>query len=296
MKRLIILFLLPLTLCLQSCVVSEAIFCAINNEEIIQFDSSGNGVYSMRLDFHDFIRMAGPEQLVDYKSLKLDTTVLFSSMLEKNSPALTGKEELMFKNGSATINCNITDGREVLFIKLFFSTPDQLNFAREHIFNFVSRNSEYAFSLFMPKTDLDLDSISKELLKQLGVTEPRLNFKVESPDEYNISNEVLEIKGFNPVGKAFSLSVTQDSIQNNLTNLSLFEKTISSNKSLQGMKSEHQVLDKVIFKTTFIVPKEIKNYKGSMESISPDKKTITFKSSLSTILSKPKETEFFVSF
>jgi hypothetical protein len=39
--------------------------------------------------------MAGPEQLADYKSLKLDTTVLFNSMLEKHSPALTDKEKLM---------------------------------------------------------------------------------------------------------------------------------------------------------------------------------------------------------
>jgi hypothetical protein len=52
MKRIRLLFLFPLTLCLQSCVVSDAVFCAINNEEIIQFDSSGSGVYSMRLDFH----------------------------------------------------------------------------------------------------------------------------------------------------------------------------------------------------------------------------------------------------
>jgi hypothetical protein len=46
------------------------------------------------------------------------------------------------------------------------------------------------------------------------------------------------------------------------------------------------------YKTTIVLPKPVKHYKGNDASVSADKKTISFRNNLTNLLKKPESLEF----
>jgi len=51
-------------------------------------------------------------------------------------------------------------------------------------------------------------------------------------------------------------------------------------------------MGELTYKTTIVLPKPVKHYKGNNPSVSADKKTIVFKNNLSNLLKKPESLEF----
>jgi hypothetical protein len=295
MKRVFILLVCTLSIGLQSCVVSYSTFCMIDNNETIQINSDGTFVYSFELNLHDFANNMGLRDKTEmHPAVSLDTTILFNNLLSDTTLKLTGEQKQMFRNGSAKLDFDILRNKEKVMVKLFCENMTQLNFARENIFSFIITNTEFAFSLFQPKNELD--DVIKQLVGQMGIKRPTINFSFIDSNMQDPHYDLPLLKAFNPIGKTFSLKITSDSIQNSFDDLQAYEKAMSSNETLKSLRKTNPYTGKVNFKTTIITPKKIKSYRGQLELLSPDRKTITFKSTLSDILSKPAATGYFVSF
>jgi len=58
------------------------------------------------------------------------------------------------------------------------------------------------------------------------------------------------------------------------------------------MKQLTAMMGELTYKTTIVLPKPVKHYKGNNPSVSADKKTIVFKNNLSNLLKKPESLEF----
>lgn len=295
MKKAIIFIICIIATSLQSCMVSYQVFCTINNEEIIEVNSNGTYVYSLKLDIYDLISTmpSAKEEVEIFEAIKIDTTILFNKALSDTAVKLSPEEAQMFKDGSAQIKFDVSKKEIQVMIKLFCNNSEQLDFARKHIFNFATTNSEFAFSLLEPKTEID--DIVQQLQSKMGLITPGINFSLTNQNTQNLRDEMPGLNAFNPIGRAFLLTVTADSIKNSFEDSTTYEKVMSSDQWLQYLHN-NKMFGETSFRTTIITPKQIKTYRGQLETFSADKKTITFKSTLADILKKPEVTGYFISF
>lgn len=297
MKKNIGLLLLFFVTSFQSCVVSKTFFCTINNEEVIEILQGDAGVYSLKLNFNDFINMMPDDEKKDMFGsfgIKLDTMVFFNDFLSDTSLHLNQQENIMFKDGSAHFEVDFSKNEENVTVKLFYYNADQLDFIRVHIFDFIGNNTDFAFSMLKPRSEMG--DLQKQIYAMLGIRGPQINFNVKQTiSPIGFSDELPALKVFNPVGQTFTLRIMKSAVQNDFTDKALFDKAIAANESLKNI-GDFSSSEKVFFKTTFITPRPVKNYKGSSVTISADKKTITFKNSLRDIITKPEKTAYSISF
>jgi hypothetical protein len=260
--------------------MGESTLFYMDNEEIIVINPDGGGSYSLRLDIKNFLKLYPdmspqlPPKIV--AAIKIDSTIFFDSVDLKNSVLLNENEKTMFEKGSLVMNINLQKKEGTVIIKLFYRNSTQLEFERTHILKFLERNIEYGMYLLMAN-------------KQLMPEEKLIDYKVADESVQGMENKI-GISGMNPLGKAFTFQISNTAIENKFTDSALFRKIMTSG-FLKDMK-QNASLDKIFYKTTFVVPRKITKYNGNIEEISPDKKTITFKNSLSDVVNEPKVLEY----
>jgi hypothetical protein len=292
MKKIIFFFSPLLFICLGSCVISDSFFFGLNNEEIIRINPDGSGAYSLQLDLGDFLEQTGDmvaDQLAGNKSLKIDTSIVFNNSLDLGSKTLTNAEKKMFEDGSAKIDLDLVKKNGIILVKLFYKDVAQLAFEREHILEFIKKNTGFALSLLMPTP-------RQESIGSNGSRINSIEYSVVNTAKGTIGEKETTTTAINPLGKAFSLQISNTFIGYKLTDSSLFQRTMASETSLKELKSHASAWSKIYYRTTFILPREIKNYKGPDANISADKKTITFKNSMADIFEKPQLSEYSIAY
>ena len=181
----------------------------------------------------------------------------------------------MFLNGNMRIRLNLPVKSGDVNVNLFYRNNSQLDFARKHMAAFIENNMEYG--MYLP-------------LRERNVAGQKyINYKVENTSEQNIPSTTAAL---NPAGDAFQLAVLPGKITNTfdssrLLNALAYDKMLIQMNKGAGVK-------KVFLKTTFLLPGEIKNYAGNVESISQDRTTITFISTLEEVLQHSKSFEYSV--
>ncbi|MES1215948.1 MAG: hypothetical protein ABUT20_10550, partial [Bacteroidota bacterium] len=275
--------LLTLT-CMQSCVMSYESLLYFNNEEIIKINPNMSGEYSMRLDLHDiFVDFKKiPDSMPDnvmkdfverINMMKIDTTIFFSNEI-RQLRTLSNSEKLMFNDGRLEVSVNPAEEKGLVTIKLFFNNINQFNFDREHIWSFIVNNFEFGF---------DLPFISKGLHLS---DKNSLNYKViQEPEKIN-PNSLFS----NPISSFTTLKTSNKKIENVLNTL-FSEMNLEIKKLISNLKADSLHTAMVFYKTTLVLPSEIKKYNGN-GSLSTDKKTITYKNSLKDILNNLHQLEF----
>jgi hypothetical protein len=256
-----------------------------NNEEVIKINPNGSGEYLMKLDLKDaFINLkkmadtipenAMKDLLERVNIMKVDTTIFFNNEI-RQSTALSNQEKLMFNNGRIDVSVNPEENEGLVSIQLLFNDLNQLNFDRQHIWNFIGNNLEFGSNLPFISRGLYLSDHTS------------LNYKVIQKPSYKISSNSLIS---NPIGSFTTLKVSNKKVEN-VFNALFWEKNPDVKKLFSNLKANSLFTDQVFYKTTVVLPTEIKRYKGN-GNLGIDKKTITYKNSLKDILYDPHQLEF----
>ena len=96
----------------------------------------------------------------------------------------------------------------------------------------------------------------------------------------------------NLAAEAYTISATPRQFSNKFTNKELFETKIAQDSTVQMMQQLSAMMGDMNYKTVFVLPKPVKKYSGNNAEVSADKKTVTFKTTLTDLLNRPAAGEF----
>lgn len=282
MKKRFFVALVSILVCIQSCVIAYQSIFYLNNEEVIKINTGGSGEYSMQLDLHDdFVQLKktldSVPEMKDFLSrinmMKMDTAIFFNKEISQSTD-LSEQEKSMFNNGSLTISVNPMTEKGLITIQFFFNDFDQLNFERAHVWNFIKNNFEFGSNLPFISKGFNLSDKNS------------LNYKViEGPYKIN-PNSLIS----NPIGSFSTMKVSNKKIENVFNSL-FWERNPDVEKIISDLKVDSLYTDQVFYKTTIILPTEVKKYAGN-GNLTTDKKAITYKNTLKDILYNPRQLEF----
>jgi len=284
MSKFLLACFLFLTLGLQSCVVSDSIWFSLNNEEIINMQGKENGTYTLKLDLDDMIKAVagnGGGMPDGFLVATKDTAINFNEFLSAATEKLSENEITMFRNGKAGIHVDFSKQSGSISIQLEYRNMSQLAYAREHILEFILSNFQFPFILLMPSEDMPALA---------------LTFNVEVNDPNSIATKHPGNLALNPIGKAFSFRVDKKSVQNNLADISAANKWAAKDNSVKDLLDAGPSIERIHYKITVINDQPVKSYKGPMQTLTADKRTITFSYTLGQLLLKPASTAFSVNY
>ena len=98
----------------------------------------------------------------------------------------------------------------------------------------------------------------------------------------------MAIKSTNPVADQFTFFAAPGTISNTINNLELYKTTIASDSSLSMMQQMTGMMGDFKYRTILVLPKAAKKYEGPESIVSPDKKTITFETTLTQMMEHPE--------
>jgi hypothetical protein len=243
----------------------------LDTEEKIVINKDNSGVYSLTMDMGRMIKMMkemGKDKEGEKKKMeKKDSTIYFKSFVD-TSTKLTPEEKEMLKEGSLHVAVNEFANEMKFVIDLPFKKIQDLAYLRE---NYMKA----------------LDKINiKDQLNNKEKKEGEENMEHPPSDMATGSNSIL------PAQNSYTFMAAPGKLSNKFTDKKSFEEQVNNDSTLQMMKGLTAMMGEMTYKTTIILPKPVKHYKGNNASVSADKKTVTFKNSLTGLFKKPESFEF----
>ena len=244
----------------------------LDTEEKIVINKDNSGVYSLTMDMGRFLKMMNEmgqkKDSGDKKPQQKDSTIYFKSFVD-TSTRLTEQEKEMLKDGSVHVKVDEKANQMRFVISVPFKKIQDLPYLRE---NYM------------------------KALDKLNIKDPFGNKEKKEGEENNeeqMHNEMSSgSSSIIPAQDAYTFTAAPGKLSNKFTDKSSFEKKVESDSSLQMMKQLTSMMGELTYKTTFVLPKPVKHYKGNNASVSADKKTIVFKNNLTNLLKKPESLEF----
>ena len=263
MKKLYFFFAMAVSVGFVSCFEAE-------EKTVINKDDSGT--YNMSMDISGMMQqmqaLAGSAMGGGDGLDKKDTVIQFKDYTDTSS-ALSLEEKAMLRDGSLTLHMDQAIDDMKFTISLPFKNINQLPKLKQEL------------AVAMDKLKLTEKLMKEEDAGKLG------GMMQQSPGASMAAN---------PLEGAFSLSIGKNMISNKLTDSSFVDRLLSGNTNLQAMKQMAPMFGDLKYKTTYVLPVEIKNYKGANAELSNDRKTISFTSGLTDMFDKPAVLEYEVTF
>ncbi|MCW3089266.1 MAG: hypothetical protein JWP81_335 [Ferruginibacter sp.] len=256
MKNLKFVFSALLLVSLSSC---------LDTEEKIVLNANNSGTYSMTIDLGRMLKMAssmGNKTDGNKGKEKKDTTIYLKDVLNK-AENLTPAEKALYKD--AMVNVKMDEANNEM--KLVMSSP------------------------FKNAAGLtELKNSFPAMMSKLKVFEKATGEKEKTGEDDD--DMKMESKSPNPVGDQFSFMAVPGKISNTVTNLDAFKKKIANDSTLAVMKQMTSMMGDFNYRTIIVLPKAVKKYDGPGSSISPDKKTLTFFTTLAEMLEHPEKVSY----
>jgi len=258
MKRNIVILLLAQILLLSSC---------LDVEEKIVINKDQSGIYTLTMDMSRLMKltkeMGGKSDSTGKIPEKKDSTAYFKPYIDTSS-VLTEKEKAMLRDGSFHIKMDEAQSEMRIMINLPFKKVQDLPELRNTYMKALDKTA--IMNKMVDKKEGD-ESIPKDMPSDVG-------------------------SGINPAQNSYTFFATPGKISNKLTDQKLFDKEVANDSTLQSMKGMVTMMGEMIYKTIVVLPKAVKSYKGNGSAVSADKKTISFKTTLTELLKNPQSLEF----
>ena len=258
MRTIVTFLFLGQILLLSSC---------LDVEEKIVINKDQSGLYTLTIDMSRLMNfakeMGGKNDSTRKIPEKKDSTAYFRPYVDTSS-VLTEKEKAMLRDGSFRIKMDEAQSEMRIMINLPFKNVAGLPELRNTYMKALDKTA--IMNKMVDKKEGD-DGITKDMTSDAG-------------------------SGINPAQNSYTFFAAPGKISNKLTDLKLFDKEVANDSTLQSMKGMVTMMGEMIYKTIVVLPKSVKNFKGNGSTISADKKTVSFRTTLTELLNNPKSLEF----
>ncbi|MBX3256497.1 MAG: hypothetical protein KF862_20340 [Chitinophagaceae bacterium] len=242
----------------------------LDAEEKIVINKNNSGVYTLTMDMSKMLalmeQMGGAQKDPEKVAEKKDSTVYFKSYVD-TSAALTAKEKELIRDGNLRMKVDEAANEMKVILSFPFKNVSQL----------PDLKKTYV-------TAIDKLGISKALNK--GEDDA-----ADMPDDLSGSKGLLT-----PGQEAYSFTAAPGKIANTLVNKELFNDKVLQDSSLQMMQQLSVMMGDMNYKTIFVLPGNVKKYKGNNVEVAPDKKTVTFFTTLTDMINRPEAAEYSVEY
>lgn len=242
----------------------------LDAEEKIVINKNNSGLYSLTMDMSKMLALMeqmGSTEKDPLKELETkDSTVYFKEHVD-TSTVLTAREKELIRDGNLRIK--VDEAAKEMKV--------MLNFPFKNMADLPELKKTYI-------TAIDKLGISKKLEK--GEDGPG-----DIPDDVAGNKNLLT-----PGQEAYSFSAAPGKIANTLVNKELFNNKVLQDSSLQMMQQLSVMMGDMNYKTTFVLPGGVKKYKGNNVEVAPDKKTVTFFTTLTDLINRPEAAEYSVEY
>lgn len=241
-------------------------------EEKTVINKDNSGTYNITMDISGMMQqmqaITGKGPTDEMSVAKSDSVIYFKSFTD-TSTVLTTEEKEMLKDGSMNIHID-------------------------------SENDDMKFVITIPfKNVTELPKLKQELavaMKKIKLTDKLINDSASDELSGMMQKGPDASMAMNPIEGAYSLSIDSKMISNKLVDSSFVDRLLSGNSNMQMFKQMAPMFGDLKYKTTYVLPVEIKNYKGSNPELSDDRKTISFTSGLADLFNTPAILEYQVTY
>ncbi|PWT96567.1 MAG: hypothetical protein C5B52_15420 [Bacteroidetes bacterium] len=247
----------------------------IDTEERVIINKDNSGTYQLTMDMGNMLKMVsqmgGNDKDASKTHEKKDSTIYFKNFVD-TSTKLSAEEKDMLREGSLRIKADEDKNEMNLVISLPFKNISQLPKLRQ------------TYMAALDKTGV-MNQLDNKKQKNDNMDQPDAGD--DMPKDMGAAS-----KSLNPAADAFTFSAAPGKISNKFTNKELFETKVAQDSAVQMMQSLSAMMGDMNYKTVFVLPKPVKKYTGNNAEVSADKKTVTFKTTLSDLLNRPTAGEF----
>ncbi|MEO5888728.1 MAG: hypothetical protein ABIQ31_00685 [Ferruginibacter sp.] len=246
------------------------ILCScLDTEEKIIVNADNSGTYSMTIDLGRMLKMAGSmgaDTSNGRVKEKKDTTIYLKDMLD-TAKNLTPAERALYKDGVVHVNLDEANSE----MKIVMSAP------------------------FKNFTDLrEIKNNLATVVNKLKAFEKATGEK-EKPDNEN-DDMKMGTRSANPVGDQFTFAAVPGKISSTITDVTAFKKLVATDSTLSMMSQMTGMMGEFNYRTVIVLPKVVNKYTGPGNTVSADKKTITFVTTLTEMLEHPEKVSYTVEY
>lgn len=234
--------------------------------ESVQINENGSGQMSSSMDLSQLIDMMqamGGEEFEKKKDEKLDSTILLKDIVD-TAKNLTPEQKQLMRDGKIHVKMNMAEKQFKLDMQYPFNSLEKL----QKLHTAVS-DGGIGFGSIMKDAMGDKSQGGADQPSDGG---PDMN-KLMGIFDYNISNGLIK-KAVNPEKL----------------------KTLMDDPKMAEMKQGADMGIEVLYNVTYKLPRPVKSVSNAKAKISDDKKTVTLRSNLMEIFSKPEEFAFTIEY
>ena len=241
----------------------------LDTEEKIVLNADNSGTYSLTLDMGRMLKMAssmGAGQTDANKPKEKKDTTIYLKELVNTADNLTPEEKALYKDGVVNVKMDEANNE----MKIVMTSPF--------------------------KNSADLTAIKNNLpliMEKLKAFEKVTGDKPKTEEEGDMN---MGSKSANPVGDQFTFLAAPGKISNTISNMESFKKKVATDSSLTMLTQMTSMMGDFNYRTVIVLPKAVKGYDGPGSTISTDKKTLTFFTTLSEILEHPEKVSYKVEY
>lgn len=240
----------------------------IDTEEKIELNANNSGTYSVTIDLARILKMAGSMGAKSEAGKVMenkDTTVYLKDLMNAGDK-LTAAEKALYKDGM--IHVKLDEAKSEM--KIVMTSP------------------------FKNTADLiEIKNNFSTVMNKLKAFEKATGENAKSSTEEDMK---MGAKSANPVGDQFTFSARPGRISNIITNMDAFKKSVAADSSLSMMTQISSMMGDFNYRTVIVLPKSVKKYDGPGSTISADKKTLTFFTTLAEMLEHPEKVSYEVAY
>jgi len=242
----------------------------LDTEEQIVFNPDNSGNYSMTVDMGRMLQMASsmgsdltnPEKVKEKK----DTIVYLKDMVN-SADNLTPEEKTIFQNAVVSVKMDEAQNEMKIVMTAPFSNAAGLMEIKKNFATVVNK----------------LKAFEKASGEQAKPGEDGGEMK-------------MNVTSANPVEDQFTFTAGPGLISNSITNMETFKNKVATDSTLGKMSQMTAMMGDINYRTIIVLPRAVKKYDGPGSSITQDKKTLHFTTTLTEMMEHPEKVSYKVEY
>lgn len=258
-------YLLSLVLFVSVCCISGC----IDTEEKIVINADNSGTYSLTMEMGKMLEMANQmgagQNNTEKPKEKKDTVIYFKDALIA-SDQFTAAEKNLFANAFCAVKLDEANAEMNITVNCPFANISQLAEVKEKLGGVMNK------------------------LKVMDQLEDKKSPLSESADQAGEGGSFN--KTVNPGSEFYQFYASPGKISYKIADKEGLKNKLANDSSLAMLQQMSAMTGEMTYKTIIILPSPVKKLNGAKGILSDDKKTITYKSGLTDMISHPEEMEY----
>lgn len=258
MKKILSFALLITACCLTAC---------IDTEEKIVINADNSGTYSLTMEMGKMIAMAGQmgagQNNSDKAMQKKDTVIYFKDAVMA-SDQFTPAEKNLFANAFCAVKLDEANAEMNISINCPFASISQLAEVKEKLVGVMDK---------------------LKVMDQVGnMNAPLTEGSGDDGGGFN--------KTIHPGAEFYTFSAIPGKLTSKIADKEGLKNTLAKDSSLTMLQQMSALTGEMTYKTIIQLPSPVKKLNGAKGVLSDDKRTITYKTGLTDMISHPEEMEY----